>query len=53
MFISSGGNLNGIVANVLDCDTVMCKFKLQSCYIPFRINTLGKGTNPFIPPAIS
>ncbi len=31
---------------VLDCDIVVSKFKLQSCYyIHFQTNSLGKGMN--------
>ena len=42
----------GVVVNVLDCDIVLGESELQSCnYVPFRINTLGKGMNPLIPPA--
>ena len=42
--------LDGVVANVLDCD-VVSEFELQSCdYIHFRTNTLGKGMNSLIPP---
>ena len=36
----------GVVANVLDCDIVVCEFEHQSCYwIHFRTNTTGKGMN--------
>ena len=38
-----------VVANILDCDIVGSKFKLQLCsYIHFWTNALGKGMNPFI-----
>ena len=41
------------MANVLDCDIVVCEFELQSrYYVHFRIYTLGKGMNPFIPSAM-
>ena len=41
---------HGIVANVVDCDIVVSKFKLQSrYYIPFWTNTLAKGMNSLIP----
>ena len=38
---------------VLDYDTVVSKFELQSgYYIHFRSNTFGKGINPLSPPAM-
>ena len=41
------------VANVLDSDIVVSEFELQSrYYVQFRINTLGKCMNPFIPSAM-
>ena len=37
--------------NVLDCDIVVSKFKLQSpYYIHFWTNTIEKDMNPFTPP---
>ena len=37
---------HGIVANVLDRNIVVSKFKLQPCcYIHFQPKTLGKGIN--------
>ena len=37
------------VANVLDCNSVVSKFKLQLCYyVHFLTNTLVKGMNPLI-----
>ena len=40
------------MANVLDCD-IVSDFKLQlQNYIHFRTNTLEKGINSFITPAI-
>ena len=41
------------VANVMDCDIVMSKFELQSCYnVHFRSNTLREGMKPLIPQSI-
>ena len=40
-------------ANVLDSDIVVSKFKLQlGYYVHFWTNTLGKGMNSLIPPAM-
>ena len=40
---------SGIVAYVLDWDTVVSEFELQSCYdVHFRTNALWKGMKPFI-----
>ena len=40
-----------LIANVLDCNIVGSKFKLQSqSYVLFRTNTLAKGMNSFIHP---
>ena len=39
-----------IVVNVLECDIIVSKFELQSCYyIHFWTNTLGKGMNTIYP----
>ena len=39
----------GVVANVLDCNIVVSKFELQSCYyIHLWTNTLEKDINSFI-----
>ena len=39
-----------VVANVLDCDTVVSEFELHSCYdIHFRSNTLKKDMKPWFP----
>ena len=36
-----------VVANVLDCDIVVCEFELPSrSYNNFRINTISKDLNP-------
>ena len=38
---------------VVDCGIVVSEFELQSLhYIHFRTNTLGKGMNPLILPAM-
>ena len=43
-----------VVANVLDCNIVVRKFKHQlHDYVPFKTNTLGKVMNPFISPAMN
>ena len=39
-----------IMANMLDFNLIVSKFKLQLCYyIHFQTNTLGKGMNLLIP----
>ena len=44
------GHLHRLVANMLDCNIVLNKFKVQSgYYIYFWTNTLWKDMNPFIP----
>ena len=41
------------MANVLNCKIVVSEFELQShYYVHFRINTLGKGMNSLILPAM-
>ena len=54
MKIYGGGeDPHSVVVNMLDCNVVVSEFKLQSLYyIYFQPNTLGKGMNPLIPPAI-
>ena len=43
------GNLYGVVANMLNCDTVEREFKLQSHnHNHFWTNTLEKGMKPLI-----
>ena len=47
------GCLCGVGVKAIDCGTVVNKFKLQShYYIHFQTNTLGKGKNPLILPAM-
>ena len=42
-----------VMVKVLDCGIVVREFVLQSgYYVHFRANTLGKGINPLIPPAM-
>ena len=43
----------GVMVKVMDSGIVVSELKLQSCYyIHFQTNTLGKGMNPFILPAM-
>ena len=43
----------GVMVKAMDCGIVVSEFVLQSCfYVPFRANTLGKGMNPIILPAM-
>ena len=43
------GSYLGLVANMLDYDTVISEFELQSrYYVHFWINTFGKGMNLLI-----
>ena len=43
----------GVMVNVIDCGIVVNEFEFQSrYYVHFRINTLGKGMNPLILPAM-
>ena len=42
-----------VIVKVLDCRIIVSEFKLQSYYyIHFQTNTLGKGMNPLILPAM-
>ena len=51
--MTGGSSTSGVVANVLDCDSVMSEFGLHShSYLYFQTYTLGKGMNPLISPAI-
>ena len=44
---------HGVIVKAMDCEIVVSKFKLQSgYYVHFWTNTLGKGMNPFILPAM-
>ena len=43
------GTSHGLVAKMLDCDMILCKFKIQSsCYVPFWNNTFEKSMNLLI-----
>ena len=47
------GVSRGISIETMDCKIVVSDFELQSrYYVHFRTNTLGKGMNPFILPAM-
>ena len=44
---------HGVMVKAMDCGIVVREFVLQSrYYVHFRANTLGKGKNPFILPAM-
>ena len=44
---------HGVMVKAVDCGIVVRAFVLQSrYYVRFRANTLGKGTNPRILPAM-
>ena len=44
---------HGVMVKAMDCVIVVSKFVLQSCYyVHFRANTLRKGMNPLILPAM-
>ena len=48
-----GGCPRGVMVKAMDCGIVVCEFVLQSrYYVHFRANTLGKGMNPLILPAM-
>ena len=43
----------GVMVKAMDCRIVVSEFILQShYYVHFQINTLGKGMNPLIFPAM-
>ena len=43
----------GVMAKAMDCEIVISDFVLQSrYYVYFQANTLGKGMNPIILPAM-
>ena len=49
----TGGCPRGVMVKATDCGIVVREFVLQSrYYIHFRANTLGKGMNPLILPAM-
>ena len=44
----------GEMVKAMDCGIIVSEFVLQSCYyVYFRVNTLGKGMNLLILPAMS
>ena len=48
-----GGGPRGVKVKVMDCGIVVSEFMLQSrYYVHFRADTLGKGMNPLILPAM-
>ena len=48
-----GGCPRGVMVKAIDCRIVVREFVLQShYYVHFRANTLGKGMNPLILPAM-
>ena len=48
-----GGVSRGVMVKAIDCGIVVHEFVLQSWYyFHFRANTLGKGMNPLILPAM-
>ena len=49
----SRGCPRGVMVKTMDCGIVVSEFVLQlRYYVHFRANTLGKGTNPLILPAM-
>ena len=51
--VTRWGSSSGVMTKVLDCGLEVNEFKLQLCYyIHFWTNTLGKGMNPLISPAM-
>ena len=50
---SGGGCPRHVMVTAMDCGIVVSEFVFQSCYyIHFGANTLGKGMNPLILPAM-
>ena len=51
--MASGGSPRSVMVKAMDCGIVVSEFVLQSrYYFHFRANTLGKGMNPLILPAM-
>ena len=49
----SGGCPRGVMVKAMDCGIVVCEFVLQlRYYVHFQANTVGKGMNPLIFPAM-
>ena len=52
-FKNKCGCLRGVMVKAIDCGIVVREFVLQSrYYVHFRANTLGRGMNPLILPAM-
>ena len=52
-FESTWGYPRGVMVKAMDCGTVVSEFVLQLRYnVHFRANSLGKGMNPLILPAM-
>ena len=48
-----GGGSRGVMVKAIDCGIIVSEFEFHSHYnIHFRANTLGKGMNPLILPAM-
>ena len=51
--LTSRGCPRGVMVKAVDCGIVVREFVVQSrYYVHFRANTLGKGMNPLILPAM-
>ena len=51
--IKLSGCPRGVMFKAMDCGIVVREFELQShYYVHFRANTIGKGMNPLILPAM-
>ena len=49
----NGGGPHGVMVKAMDCGIVVSEFVLQShYYVHFQANTLGKGMNTLILPAM-
>ena len=49
----NGGSPRGVMVKAMDCGIVVSEFEFQSrYYVHFRKNTLEKGMNPLILPAV-
>ena len=52
-YTTRGACPRGVMVKAMDCKIVAREFELQSRYnVHFRTNTLGKGMNPLILPAM-
>ena len=53
MLVRGGYPPRGVMVKAMDCGIVVSEFVLQSrYYLHFQANTLGKGMNPLIHPAM-